>query len=185
MDSAECPQLSGHEASPNPPEPSPYSVICDCTEGTNQIAADPNTARSFRPVPTPETGASPLACSVSQDQDITLQPRDLSLNGKIAGYPVKLLVDTGATITVLNAACFHKIPSLASLKPSTSSVPAINTVSGERLPILGQVTLPLAIKGRCYSWRMYAIEDLGFEVVLGRDSLEDNGAVIDFRNGTV
>ncbi len=54
-------------------------------------------------------------------------------------------------------------------------MPAINTVSGERLPILGQVTLPLEIEGRCHHCRMYVIEDLGFEAVLGRDFLKEKG----------
>ena len=53
------------------------------------------------------------------------------------------------------------------------------------MPILGQVTLPLEIEGRCHSCRMYVIEDLGFEVVLGRGFLEEKGAVINFHNGTV
>ena len=86
---------------------------------------------------------------------------------------------------MLSAACFHTIPRFPSLKTSTSSVPPINTVSGDRLPILGQVTLPLEIEGRCHSCRMYVIEDLGFEVVLGRGFLEEKGAVINFHNGTV
>ena len=134
---------------------------------------------------TEETSPLPTACSANQEQDITLKPRDLSLYGNIANCPVKLLVDTGASITVINAAFFRNIPSSQPLKTTTSSVPAINTVSGERLPILGQVILPLEIDSRCYHCRMYVIEDLGFEAVLGRDFLEEKGAVIDFRNGTV
>ena len=32
---------------------------------------------------------------------------------------------------------------------------------------------------------MYVIDDLGYEAVLGRDFLEENGAVIDFRDRTL
>ena len=64
-------------------------------------------------------------------------------------------------------------------------MPAIKTVSGERLPILGQVTLPLEVNSQRYQCQMYVIDDLGYEAVLGRDFLEEKGAVIDFRDRTV
>ena len=64
-------------------------------------------------------------------------------------------------------------------------MPAVNRVSGKRLPILGQATLPLEVNGQLYQCQMYVIDDLGYEAVLGRDFLEEKGAVIDFRHRTV
>ena len=114
-----------------------------------------------------------------------MKPKDLSLFGTVADFPVKLLVDTGGSITVLNGSLFRKIASSKSLTTAPSQVPAINTVSGERLPILGQVTLPLEVNSQRYQCQMYVIDDLGYEAVLGIDFLEEKGAVIDFRDRTV
>lgn len=64
-------------------------------------------------------------------------------------------------------------------------MPAINTVSGERRPILGQATLPLEVNGQLYQCQMYVIDDLDYEAVLGRDFLEEKGAVIELQDRTV
>lgn len=54
-------------------------------------------------------------------------------------------------------------------------------VSGEKLAIVGQAIYPLEmiIAGKSYGVRVYSIKDSGFEAVLGRDFLEQRGALID------
>ena len=91
----------------------------------------------------PENSYSACAAERAANTHIVIKPKDLSLLGTIADFPVKLLVDTGASITVLKGSLFRKIASSSSLTTTPSRVPAINTVSGERLPILEQVTFQL------------------------------------------
>lgn len=127
-----------------------------------------------------------MVCTTAPDAPgFVFKPQNLSLQGTIAGISTKLLVDTGASITALNAALYRRLPSLHTLRTTPSPVPMINTVSGEKLPTLGQVTLPLEVASNTNNCKMYVIEDLGFEAVLGRDFLEDKGAVIDLRDRTM
>ena len=84
---------------------------------------------------------------------------------------------------MINEAFNWKLPSVDKLE--TASVPAINTVSGQRLPIIGQAIFSLDVAGKSYRIRMYVIKHLGFEAVLGRDFLAEEGAVINFRDRTV
>ena len=126
----------------------------------------------------------PSAYSTYTAKDVYfINPKDISLHGKVAGVPAKLLVDTFASTIVINAAFYWKLPSVYKLE--TASVPAINTVSGQRLPIIGQAIFPLDVSGKSYRIRMYVIKDLGFEAVLGRDFLAEEGAVINFHDRTV
>ena len=110
------------------------------------------TQESTATEPSSSSDNSYSACATEQaaNADIVIKPKDLSLLGTIPDFPVKLLVDTGASITVLNGSLFRKIASSASLTTTPSPVPAINTVRGERLPILGQVTLAVEVNGQLY-----------------------------------
>ena len=56
------------------------------------------------------TDNSYSTCAAEQvaDTNIVIKPKDLSLFGTVADFPVKLLVDTGASITVLNGSLFRK-----------------------------------------------------------------------------
>ena len=65
---------------------------------------------------------SPLVCTTSPDDSgIMLNPKDLSLQGNLAGVPTKLLVDTGASITVLNAALYRNLPSFHTMRTSATA----------------------------------------------------------------
>ena len=61
-------------------------------------------------------------------------------------------------------------------------VPSVNTTSEERIPVLGKIGIPVKINGVVYHSQFHVMQDLPYEVILGKDFLLKNNAVIDLRN---
>jgi len=61
-------------------------------------------------------------------------------------------------------------------------VPSIKTISGERVPVLGKIDMPVKINGCIYQSQFHVMQDLPYEVILRQDFLLKNNAVIDLRN---
>ena len=59
---------------------------------------------------------------------------------ELSGEPHKLEIDTGATRTVLNEETFNKLLDKLELK---SSEAALSTYTGEKIPVLGEVLIPV------------------------------------------
>lgn len=113
------------------------------------------------------------------------RPRDLTVSAQLNGQHIKLLVDTGAGTSVIDAQFATDIfqGSLPELKRS----PLLNlkTVSGEELPVLGKLNTTLRITEGDYPYELQVVKNLTYEAVLGRDFLRANGAVINLRDGTL
>jgi len=50
-------------------------------------------------------------------------------------------------------------------------VPSVNTISGERVPVLGKIDMPVKINGVVYHSQFHVIQGLPYEVILGQDFL--------------
>lgn len=94
-----------------------------------------------------------------------------------------MLLDTGASVTAISSSFFSTITSRPSLQPST--LPSIRTVSGENLPVLGQVQLLMLLDNKPYEFTILVIDNLTYPVVLGRVFLMHYGSVIDFQAHTL
>ena len=70
-------------------------------------------------------------------------------------------------------------------KLEPSPISSIQTVSGEHLPVLGQVNLPLTIGANAYPFETLVIDNLTYPVVLGRNFLMHFGSVIDLQDNTL
>ena len=112
-------------------------------------------------------------------------PKDLSVKGETLGSIVDCLVDTGAAISVISAEFLNQSPEGCKLKIQDSQIKAVNTVSGEQLVVLGQITLPIKIQSTLYECAAHVISDLGYDVVLGRDFLRKMKAVINLGDNTL
>ncbi|KAL9953360.1 hypothetical protein ACROYT_G040768 [Oculina patagonica] len=114
------------------------------------------------------------------------EQRTAFVTAKIHGCPVDLLVDSGACISVIDAAFLQEaFPEGTSpiIVPSTYS--RVDTVSGEKLPTAGKIEVPLSFNGREFPCQFHVIENMTTNAVLGRDFLLTNDAIINFADGTL
>jgi len=106
----------------------------------------------------------------------------LMICGELEGQPVELLIDTGACVSAIHEKLLKNIYGHYSKQLTDGVVPSVNTISGERVPVLGKTDRPVQINGVVYHSQFHAMQDLPYEVLLGQDFLLKNNAVIDLRN---
>ena len=110
---------------------------------------------------------------------------DLTTEDEIAGQVVQLLVDTGACVSTIDEQLFTKIYGHVPPKMSKDSLTSVQTVSGEKVPVLGKITIPLQLQGREYTCDFHVMQHLAYDAILGRDFLQKNGALIDLVDSTL
>ena len=114
-----------------------------------------------------------------------IKASDLTTEGQIGGTIVQLLVDTGACVSAIDEQFLKNIYGEFSLKISDGSLDSIQTVSGEEVPLLGKITVSLNLNGSQYPCTFHVMQSLADDAILGRDFLQENGALIDLHNGTI
>ena len=114
-----------------------------------------------------------------------MNPRGLTTNGKIAGKTVHLLVDTGACVSAIDETFLKKAYGDIPLKMSDSPFSSVQSVSGEEVPLLGKITVPLHLNGRQYPCEFHVMQSLAYDAILGRDFLQENRALIDLGHSTI
>ena len=127
----------------------------------------------------------PLAaeqCNIANKQ---AKPRDLTVTAQLNGQDIKLLVDTGAGMSVIDEHFAQEVYKGELPKLQKSALVNVKTVSGEGLPVLGKIKIILGIAGGKYPCELQAVKNLTYDAVLGRDFLRANGAVINLRQGTL
>jgi len=153
---------------------------------TSQVKCSPNPAPTLHPL---QKLAYPDK-NVTTARNTNLPPkqeqRNAFVKAELLGHPVDLLVDSGASISIIDAAFVHKIFSeetSAIMSPST--YPSVGTVSGEELPTTGEIEVILSFSGRKFPWQFHVVENMTTNAVLGRDFLSTNGAIINFADGSL
>ena len=117
--------------------------------------------------------------------DASLHSSDLTTSGVIAGEAVQLLVDTGACLSVIDEQFLQKIYGPFSPKMTDGFLPSIQTVNGERVPVLGKITVPIELNGREFVCDFHVVQNLAYDAILGRDFLQQNRALIDLDNNNL
>ena len=117
--------------------------------------------------------------------EVNLKSNDLTTEGKIAGQAVQLLVDTGACVSAIDEQFFWKIYGNFPPKMSDGSLSSVQTVSGDTVPVLGKITVPLQLNGREHPCDFHVMQNLAYDAILGRDFLQKNGAQIDLVDNTL
>ena len=143
---------------------------------------------SHEQVPLPATNrrqSKPSNDIHSCKNQFKLKSNDLTTEGEIAGQVVQLLVDTGACVSAIDKQLFAKIYGHFPPNMSKGSLSSVQTVSGEKVPVLGKITIPLQIQGREYTCEFHVMQNLTYDVILGRDFLQKNGALIDLVESTL
>ena len=119
----------------------------------------------------------------AMDPSAAFPPDSLYVAGSILGTSSPMLVDTGASVTAVSAVFFSALVPSPTLQPSLLT--SIRTVSGEELPVLGQVALTMTLANESYSFQTLVIENLTYPVVIGRDFLMHYGSIINMKAHTL
>ena len=106
----------------------------------------------------------------------------LMICGELEGQPVELLIDTGACVSAIDEKLVKNIYGHYPKQMTDGVVPSVNTINGERIPVLGKIEIPVKLNGVVYHSQFHVMLDLPYEVILGQDFLLKNNAVIDLRN---
>ena len=156
-------------------EPSQNTVQLERNVQTNQSHESP-------PVPTPTeyiidkplipvelppvTASNQILNQIRENQDIS-QPSNLSIWGKVDHQWKKLLVDTGAAITAISYNFYSKL---------------LTSNKEKALSIRGMLTLNFEIRQIVFPFKTYVIDNLNYDIILGKDFLTEYNGVIDFKH---
>ena len=103
-------------------------------------------------------------------------PRNLITKGKIAGKPVRLMLDTGASVSAIEEEV---------LKEIYGDVPFSTVQTGKDNLQLRRITLPLYLKESQFPCEFQVVQNLAYDAILGRDFLRVHRAMIDLDNNTI
>ena len=113
-------------------------------------------------------------------------PADSSMISiSIENYEFQCLVDTGAAITAVNAFVWNKYLRQAYPNLDNSDSGGISSVNGNLLNCLGRTTMRFEIQSEVFPFEAHVIENLTYDVILGRDFVQTFNSKIDFDNGVI
>ena len=107
---------------------------------------------------------------------------NLIIDGKVQDMPVRILLDTGAAISVVSQELWEKIPPEKRPKLKRPLHAGIKTVAGNIMRLIGSAEINYQIGNSEYRFSTAVIPDFVFPVVLGLDFLRKFGAVINLEN---
>lgn len=157
------------------PSPSP-SILAGY--GENSPASDP----AHDQAPCEPTQNTTDQCYVTSDGP---RPRPLTVAAQLNGKDLWILVDTGASMSVIDEQILRGLFDGKLPKLQRSELSDLTTVSGETLPVLGMLKDSLHVAGGIYPCELQVVKNLTYEAVMGRDFLRVNGAVINLKKGTL
>ena len=106
----------------------------------------------------------PFKISTSGSQQDKV-PSSITLDGRINNYPARVVVDTGAQVTVISEALYKRIRSPSLTSVSTSATGA----AGEKLIVLGSLNVLFTFGERSWPFCVWVIRGLRSQVLLGQD----------------
>ena len=105
-----------------------------------------------------------------------MYPSNLITKVKIARKPVRLILDTGASVSAIKEEV---------LKEIYGDVPFSAVQTGKGNLQLRRITLPLYLKESQFPCEFQVVQNLTYYAILGRDFLQVNRAMIDLDNNTI
>ena len=105
--------------------------------------------------------------------------------GTILQQHVKLLVDTGAAVTVISDKFFNEVLRTKYSMTQNQQFESIKTANGNTVAVTGAVSFSVTIGNLDYVCDAVVVPNLSYNVVLGRDFLHKFNAIIDVRGHKV
>ena len=103
----------------------------------------------------------------------------------IEGHNLYCLIDSGAAVTAVSAKVWRKYLCHAYPRLDGPVSESVTTVNGSCLTILGKSLMKFVIDSHEVPFEARVIENLSYEVILGRDFLKEFCFKVDFENGLV
>lgn len=111
-------------------------------------------------------------------------PGELVVPGRIAGLALTMLVDSGASISVLSTSLWNAIHRT---DPGWTLFPTdihVRTVSGDEAKVRGRIVLELELAGQFYV-HQFLVMDINEDLILGMDFIHKNAIDCDWRKGVL
>eukprot|EP00795_Rhopilema_esculentum_P003980 gene3980-18300_t len=140
-------------------------VACYCPESNQSFNKSQN--QSFRNGQQHLNGIGPF--------------RNVLIWGIVEKQNFKLLVDTGAAVTVISDKFYNAVLRVAYRVRQQESLNSVKTADGKEAPVIGAVLFPILVGSVSYQCHAFVVAGLAYKIVLGRDFFHEYGAVIDVR----
>ena len=138
---------------------------------------------SYRNPPVITEDIPAIESEVINDHELTFS--NVSVCGTVMNQNIRLLVDTGAAISVISEQFYRNILRPNVLLQNNNSIENIKTADGHTTPVIGFVQFDVTIGDQIYNCGASVVPNLAYPVVLGRGFLHKNGAVINVPSETV
>ena len=114
-----------------------------------------------------------------------LRPDDFTVSVGVANFKFQALLDTGAAVSAVSARIWREY--LVDIHPNLNPPArgAVATVNGCELVTLGTLVLSFDIDAESFPAKADVIEGLAFDVIIGRDFLQEFCSRIDFVDNVV
>ena len=103
----------------------------------------------------------------------------------IEGHNIYCLIDSGAAVTAVSAKVWRKYLCHAYPRLDRPDSESVTTVNGSCLTILRKSPMKFVIDSDEFPFEARVIENLSYDVILGRDFLKEFCFKVDFENGSV
>ena len=110
---------------------------------------------------------------------------NVAVCGCILNQSVRLLVDTGAAVSVVSEQ-FYNVTLWPNVQLKKNNlISNIKTADGNTTPVIGFVSFEIIIGDHSYNCDASVVPNLAYQVVLGCDFLHANNAIIDVKRESV
>ena len=101
----------------------------------------------------------------------------------IHGKPVRALVDSGASITIMNSEVMKHIPELQNNSVTPGNYQNIRSADGSLIPLAGKLDINLNFDGENVDFGVTLCESLYVPLILGADFFLKHEVILDYQNG--
>ena len=100
-------------------------------------------------------------------------PNPLIVSGKIAGMPIRLLIDSGSSLTLINERLFSKLPYYLCQQAQFPSFSlSLQLADRSRLKIQYVISLPITISNSTCWHTVYVVPLLSRLCIIGNDLIQ-------------
>ena len=107
----------------------------------------------------------------------------LTVLAEVQGINTRILIDTGSALTAINQELWNKISTTSGVQIQKSVFTDVRTASGEIVTVLGASNMNFNIGNSTYTFKTHVVPKLNYAAIIGKDFLQQNDCVIDFKSG--